>query len=142
MHRGLLFHSIIDRGSNLQDQLFHQLDFLERRVVRHTEHVAFVEYHIVSVAIHSLLNELLLGDVVVLLVRDEHADEGVCQRVFNDACDLLKLGVLPDFTHYLVLRDVDDLLFHHLVVTLTTGRCVHDAFVDLLVGLISLLQLQ
>ena len=64
------------------------------------------------------------------------------QWVLNDPRYVLQLRVLAYFADDLVLRDSDDLLLHHLVVTLGLCGGKHDLLVHKLVGLISLLQLR
>ena len=60
---------------------------------------------------------------------------------FNDLRDVLQRRVLPDLTDDLVLRDTDDLLLHHLVVTLRFFGREHDTLMHLLVRLVGFLQL-
>ena len=63
------------------------------------------------------------------------------QRVLNNPRNVLQFRILANLTNNLVLRDTNDGLGHHLVVTLGAFGCVNDALVHLFVGFVGFLEL-
>ena len=86
-------------------------------------------------------DSLLFSLVVVLLVGDEHANEGIGERVLNDLSHILQVGVLADLIDDVSLSNANLLPLLHLVIRFHTIGALDEALVAFTVGLERLLEL-
>ena len=77
--------------------------------------------------VDRLHDSRLFSHIVVLLVCDEHANQGVSKWVLNDLSHILQVGVLANLLDDVLLCDMYLRPFPQLLIPIDAFGCVDEA---------------